>query len=112
VGRLFEVGLDDEVFSSVLILLSDEVGYYHSAGSSDRGRRLAASHYLVDQVADRLRSDGRRCFNLGGASSTESGLARFKLGFGASIRTLEAAAFYLGSPAKRFLSEAWLRWRR
>ena len=54
-------------------------------GSTDRGR--AASAWLIDEAAKRLRERGVRWLNLGGGAEPDDGLYRFKRRFGAEPHT-------------------------
>jgi Acetyltransferase (GNAT) domain len=109
-GELFQVLRGETVVSSVLTLRAPKGAYYQSAGTSAEGMSLGASHFLIYSIANQLRCDGALAFNLGGANE-ESGLARFKEGFGALPIRLPAANCYVGSFWRREASRliAWLR---
>ena len=100
-GEIFQAVCDDEVLSSILIVKSSDVGYYHSAGTTTLGMERGASPFLVREVALALKKDGLSEFNLGGAEPDNPGLYRFKGGFGAATRPLEAASFSMVSRIKR-----------
>ncbi len=102
-AEIFRAVKDDVVLSSILVLQSDRVGYYHSAGTTPEGMQLGASPYLIVQTAAKLRERGFTEFNLGGAEPENAGLWRFKSGFGAQVRNLEAATFSCVTPFKRRL---------
>jgi hypothetical protein len=51
-----------------------------------------------------LRDDGLEVLYMGGVSDPAGGLAEYKRGFGAEIRTLEKARAYLGSPVRKKVS--------
>lgn len=97
-GKLYQAVCNDIVLSSVLVLMASTVGYHHSAGTTQQGMRLGASHFLISGIAERLRNEGLSHFNLGGASIKQLGLFRFKAGFGATRIDLEAAAFTFDGP--------------
>jgi hypothetical protein len=99
-GELFQALLKDEIVSSVLVLRTPKMGYYHSAGTSPEGMALGASHFLLRAIADLLRASGAEFFNLGGAD-LDSGLARFKRGFGARTVPLWSAECFTGSIWRR-----------
>jgi hypothetical protein len=105
-GELFRATLGKQVLSSILILRSPRGAYYHSAGTCPEGMALGASHFLIWQVAETLRSEGVEQFNLGGADASNPGLERFKKGFGAQEIHLESAAFYLASPLRKKVNAA------
>lgn len=106
-GTLFQaLTPDDDVVSSILVLLARQGAYYHSAGTSPAGMAQGASQLLIAGVAERLRERGIVLFNLGGADPAESGLARFKAGFGARPVELEAATFDLTRGYRRIWTRA------
>jgi hypothetical protein len=93
-GTLFQaISPGQEILSSILVLLAARGAYYHSAGTSPEGMASGASHFLISAVAADLRDRGLTTFNLGGTIPSQSGLARFKQGFGATSVPLEAANF-------------------
>ena len=94
-GELFQAMHDDTVLSSVLVLHAPKGSYYHSAGTSPDGMAMGASHFLINHIAIEMSAEGREVLNLGGADE-DSGLARFKEGFGATRVPLEAATYHLG----------------
>ncbi len=98
-GELFQARWQEEVVSSILILLASRGGYYQSAGTTPEGMSGGASHFLVFETAQLLQAAGLEVFNLGGAQ--EAGLQRFKAGFGTKQVTLEAAEFDLESGVTR-----------
>lgn len=93
-GTLFQAGRPGEApLSSLLVLRSERGAYYHSAGTSPDGMVHGASQFLVASVAEQLKRQGIRQFNLGGAAEDQAGLARFKSGFGPRVVDLESACF-------------------
>jgi hypothetical protein len=105
-GELFQAVLDGVVLSSILVLTAVCGAYYQSAGTSPQGMARGASHFLVYEIANTLREQGKELFNLGGADELNPGLARFKFGFGATPVKLEEAEFFLGSPVRQRLRSA------
>lgn len=105
-GELFQAVLDRRVLSSVFVLRAKTGAYYQSAGTSPEGMAAGASHFLVYEIARRLRAESLTVFNIGGADSLNPGLQRFKLGFGAAAVPLEAAEFWLGSAFRARLVSA------
>ncbi|MCI0433596.1 MAG: GNAT family N-acetyltransferase [Gemmatimonadetes bacterium] len=108
-AEIHEAVRDDETFASVLVLRSARAGYYHSAGSSSAGRDCGAATLLVIEVARSLAECGAATFHLGGAGESEPGLRRFKEGFGATARPLEAVTAQLAPGAVRRLRGLWWR---
>lgn len=105
-GELFQSLEGATVLASVLVLRRSGVAYYQSAGTSPDGMGKGASPWLVREIAARLRADGDRIFNLGGAGPDNPGLQRFKSGFGASEVRLEAASFSTAPALARALRDA------
>lgn len=102
-AEFFRATRDGQVLSSILILRAARGAYYHSAGTSQEGMSVGASHFLIRHVAETLRSEGMEIFNLGGADASNSGLERFKTGFGAQPVHLQAAQFDVGTSLQRGL---------
>jgi hypothetical protein len=94
------------------VITSAEAGYYHSAGVTSIGRYSGASHYLVCQISEALRNEGKKVLNLGGAAPDNPGLLRFKEGFGAIAVPLEAAQIDLVPEVIRRSLEFLRRFRR
>jgi hypothetical protein len=89
-GEIFQAVVDGQVLSSILVLLSRDAGYYHSAGTSAEGMACGASHVLVHDIAMALQAASKQQFNLGGVSEPGSGLDQFKRGFGSRRVELDA----------------------
>lgn len=105
-GKLFQASLNQRVLSSVLILEAERGIYYHSAGTSEEGMALGASHFLIDEIADEYRNQSKWLFNLGGTLQDQTGLQRFKKGFGATPIKLETFDMYVGGYLKKILTAA------
>ncbi|MEP6886699.1 MAG: GNAT family N-acetyltransferase [Nitrospirales bacterium] len=102
-GELFQAVADGQVVSSILVLLSERGGYYHSAGTSPEGMACGASHVLVHDIAVTLQAEARWQFNLGGVSEAGSGLEQFKRGFGARRIDLQAVQCSTATRVTRWL---------
>lgn len=111
VAELFCVISEDQIISSCLVLLSKKTGYSHTMGTSPEGMAGGAAHFLIHEIASILREEGKDSFNLGGTDdpNPESGLVKFKTGFGLSVKPVElqSASFRMASPisslARRYL---------
>jgi hypothetical protein len=103
-GELFQIVGQEQVLSSILVLIAAKGAYYHSAGTSPEGMTCGASHFLIQDITQTLQGDGLERFNLGGADDTNAGLERFKTGFGAIATELEAAEFSFAGPLRRAAS--------
>lgn len=102
-GELFQMTGNGAVLSSVLILKARAGGYYDSAGTTPEGMSAGASHFLIHEIAEALRRDGCETFNLGGADPEQTGLGRFKAGFGSTATELQAARFFVATGLKKLL---------
>jgi hypothetical protein len=100
-GVLSQAVKDGRILSSVLVLLSSQGAYYHSAGTDPEGMELGASQFLILETASDLQSRGFPEFNLGGASADNPGLQDFKARFGSVTRPLAAAEFDLQTRLRR-----------
>lgn len=105
-AELFQAIQDDIVLSSMLALRSRKGAYYHSAGTSQVGMEIGASHFLVHSVARMLQDDGAEVFNLGGAEVENPGLRAFKSRFGAVPVETEAVRAVLCGPIHRRFVQA------
>ena len=104
-GEYFQaVSPDDEVLSSILVLRAPAGAYTHSSGTTPEGMERSAAHFLRFEMSEMLRDDGLEVLYMGGVSDPAGGLAEYKRGFGAEIRTLEKARAYLGSPVRKKVS--------
>lgn len=103
-GEFFQAVRDDMVLSSILVIRSRRVAYYHSAGTSKAGMDIGASHFLVHSVARLLQEEGFKFFNLGGAEIENPGLRAFKSRFGSvPIETEAVRAILCGAVHRRFV---------
>ena len=105
-GQLFQALLDGNVVSSVLVTMAAKGGYSHTAGTSPEGMRCGASHLLNYEIARALQGRSMDVYNLGGIQELDSGLAEYKLRFGARPVELEAADFFLGGRLRKSLTSA------
>lgn len=102
-GEIFQAVLADQVVSSNLILIAEKSGYNHTQGTSPEGMNCGAAPFLIHEIACTLRREGKEILNLGGTDdpNPESGLVKFKTGFGVKTKKieLEAAQFKPSSVA-------------
>ena len=115
VAELFCVISANQILSSCLVLLSEKSGYSHTMGTSPEGMAGGAAHFLIHEIALTLRDEGKDRFNLGGTDDPdpESGLVKFKTGFGLSVEQVElqSAHFTMASPIYAFFRRSLLRLR-
>ncbi len=78
-----------ETVAAMLFLMHSDGATYHLGWSSPEGKRLSAHNLLLWQAIRKLKAKGLHTLDLGGLN-TEAipGIARFKLGSGAQVRTL------------------------
>jgi hypothetical protein len=103
---------DDACLASMLVLRAPQGGYDLSSGSTEEGKRLGASHFLVHAVATALEKEGATVLNLGGARPSEDGLQGFKRRFGAREVELTSARCDLGGPLRRIAAKVMTRFAR
>jgi hypothetical protein len=86
---VFAASLDAAPVAAMLMLCHGTVATYHLGWSGPAGRAAAAHHLLLVAAADLLATRGHVRLDLG-AVDTEAnpGLARFKIGAGATVRPL------------------------
>jgi hypothetical protein len=102
-GELFQAVADGKVVSSILVLMAERAGYYHSAGTDLQGMACGASHFLIQEIVRALQAASKRRFNLGGVDLRGSGLEQFKAGFGGRPVALESAECRLAGAFKAWL---------
>jgi ribosomal protein S18 acetylase RimI-like enzyme len=105
-AEAFRAILEGQCVSIVIVMRAAQGGYLHASGTHPDGMKTGASHFLNYQIAKTLQEEGCELYNLSGASEEDSGLARYKAGFGARVVPLETAEAYLGSALKRKLTTA------
>ena len=93
-GEIFQAVLAGQIVSSNLILIAEKAGYNHTQGTSSEGMNCGAAPFLIYEIACTLHQEGKRIFNLGGTDdpNPESGLVKFKTGFGEKTRRIELEA--------------------
>jgi RimJ/RimL family protein N-acetyltransferase len=92
-GRVYQAVHQDEVVSSLLVLMASSGAYYQSAGTTPHGMDIGASTLLVTEIISQLREEELQTFNLSGAGTESPGLRRFKSAFGANPVELQAAVY-------------------
>ncbi|MDB6073437.1 MAG: FemAB-related protein system-associated [Verrucomicrobiaceae bacterium] len=101
-GEFFQVqDKEGKVLSSLFFLRSKGAAYYQSAGTSPEGMSLGASPFLIWNAADVLRKEGVTKYCLGGSTLDNTGLVRFKSGFGSMEEPFKTIRFSMVHPLKR-----------
>jgi hypothetical protein len=100
-GLLVQVIEDEELLASTYFITNQDSAYYHSSGTSDRGKKIGAAHFLVDRMIAEMRERNMRYLNLGGCTSEQVGLQRFKVGFRPHTRVLASSSQQLALTGKQ-----------
>ena len=102
--HLFTAYLRGHPVAAMLFLLHGDGATYHIGHTDDDGRRLSAHTLLLWSAVDWLAQKGHTRLDLGLLDTRNApGLARFKLGSGATLRRLGGTWLYW-SVARRFLA--------
>lgn len=92
---LFTASHNGTVMAAMLFLLHPPGATYHIGHTSDRGRDRSAHNLILWQATQWLANQGIKQLDLGIVDTqAASGLARFKLGSGARLRSLGATWLY------------------
>jgi len=95
-SRLFTAYENSTAIAAMLFLCHGKVATYHIGQTTDRGRALNAHTLLLWQATQWLRAQGHSRLDLGLIDTRASpGLARFKLGSGATSRPLGGTWLYM-----------------
>jgi len=88
-ARVFEARVGGDTLAVMVFLRHGAVATYHIGWTSEEGRGYCLHHAIFWQAMLRFRSRGCQRLDLGMvATDAAPGLARFKLGSGAQLRTL------------------------
>lgn len=104
-GELVQALLNGKVLASTLMMHSATGAFYQSGGNAPSNESSDAAHFLLHTTLLELRAEGIMCVSLGGALDG-SAPAKFRLGFGATPRQLEASICDVGSTWKRRATQA------
>ena len=91
-GLLMQVMENGQLLASTFFITNKDYAYYHSSGSSDRGKQIGAAYFLVDCMIAEMRTRQMGYLNFGGCTSEQTGLCRFKMGFRPETRVLASAS--------------------
>lgn len=91
-GLLVQVTEGGDLLASTFFVANQSSAYYHSSGTSDRGKKIGAAYFLVDRMVSEMHSRSMRYLNLGGCTSDQRGLQRFKVGFRPQKRVLASTS--------------------
>ena len=88
-AKVLGAWIGDEPVAGMLFLLHAPVATYHLGWSGPHGRASSAHHLLLMTAADKFAALGYSRLDLGSVDTEASpGLARFKIGAGATVRAL------------------------
>ncbi len=90
-GLLLQVKDDEQIVASTFFIINNDYAYYHSSGTNAHGKEIGAAHFLVDSMVVEMRERHIDYLNLGGCTTEQAGLQRFKLGFRPETRVLLSA---------------------
>ena len=102
-GKLIQVFDQQTVIASTFFLIDQGCAYYHSSGTNEQGKATGAAYFLVDHCVESFKKYGLESINLGGCTTEQTGLIRFKQGFNAQPRLLLSAQRKLLSSWKQKL---------
>lgn len=91
-GLLMQVREDGQLLASTFFISNNDYAYYHSSGTSDRGKKIGAAYFLVDCMIAEMRARNMGFLNLGGCTPEQTGLCRFKMGFRPETRLLASVS--------------------
>lgn len=80
--------LENQCIASCIILISLDRAFYYLASSTEQGRKVCASYFMIDSLFDYLYNRGIKYFNFGGITpfnQSAFGVNRFKQGFGGEL---------------------------
>lgn len=99
-GLLMQVTESGQPLASTFFITNQNYAYYHSSGTSDRGKQIGAAYFLVDCMITEMQKRQMRYLNLGGCTSKQTGLQRFKMGFRPEARILVSTSRRLVETAR------------
>ncbi len=100
-GLLMQVTENGQLQASTFFITNKDYAYYHSSGTSDRGKQIGAAYFLVDSMIAEMRTRQMAYLNFGGCTSEQTGLCRFKMGFKPETRVLGSASRRLTLTARQ-----------
>lgn len=102
-AQLFTASRNGALLGAVLVLRHGTAATYHIGSTSEAGKRYNAHNLLLWHAANWLAEAGVTRFDLGTLDTRRApGLARFKLGTGATLRSL-GGTWALWHPLRRLL---------
>lgn len=87
--RVLTATQGSETIAAMLFLIHGDRATYHIGWSSEAGKKSSANNLILWKALGKLRKAGVRELDLGGLNTQDvPGIARFKLGTGAEVKTL------------------------
>ena len=81
-ARLLHAAKDGQIISSMIVFEARGIAQYHLGGTSELGREVGASRWLIDRARSYLGHRGLAWFHLGGGvGASQDSLYEFKSGF-------------------------------
>lgn len=108
-SRLFEVLKDNKVISSAIFMFGDDFCHYHLSANDYDMRKFNANYFILDQMFDIAKKEGKKYFILGGGSSTEidDNLFKFKQKFSKLKKTFFIAGKIYNQEIYQKYNEIW-----
>ena len=86
--NMFSVYKDEECLSSCLVIRSKKQAFYYLAATSNKGREVYASFFMIANLLKELANEGITDFDFSGITPYDknaAGVNRFKMGFGGEV---------------------------
>lgn len=99
-AQIYQATLGGETLSSKVVFPYGCYAFYYDGGTSEKGMKIGASHFLMSEIMRSLRSDNMRYFNMGLAAESSGDLWRFKKGFDTDLWIANNIAFDCSSRIK------------
>ena len=100
-GLLMQVTENEQLLASTFFITNQDYAYYHSSGTSDQGKKIGAAYFIVDRIISEMKNRQMHYLNLGGCTSEQTGLQRFKMGFRPETRVLVSTSSRLMTTGKQ-----------
>lgn len=109
--RLFHARMDDQIISSVMVLVSDRIIQYHLGCTHEAFLKLSPIRGVFEYIRKWSKESGCLWFHLGGGvGGREDSLFRFKAGFSHLLLTFETVRIVADKEAYQSLCAAQRRW--
>ncbi|MDG0817354.1 GNAT family N-acetyltransferase [Bdellovibrio svalbardensis] len=76
--KLFAIKHEGAIVSMAFIIFGEEIAYYHLSANHEEFYSLNANYYMLDEVSEIVRKEGKKVFFLGGGRTPEVNDSLFK----------------------------------